>query len=91
MAHKLNNKVTPTEVGEFYANWKPNAPVVAQFEHDEVAPDFTKVREGRPMPAGGKTSAEMAAEGWVGLYLKVAQTPPPGATKVEWFTEPAAE
>jgi hypothetical protein len=79
--------------GEFYANWHPELPVVAQFEHEEVTPDWTKVRRGRPRPAGGRDSAQMAAEGWVGLYLIRDLPLSPHAVAVEapqWMSEPPA-
>ncbi|MBY0548608.1 MAG: hypothetical protein K2W95_15160 [Candidatus Obscuribacterales bacterium] len=90
MAHKLGDTIIPTEVGDFYANWMPGAPVVTTRDSEETAPDWNKVRRGRPLPAGGKSSAQMAQEGWVGLYLTTPKDPPAGAVKVAWFQEPSA-
>lgn len=93
MAYKLGERTFPSREGEFYANWCPEHPPVAQFESDEVEPDFMKVRVGRPRPAGGNSSEEMADEGWVGLYLKRDLSVPPGAEVIPtpaWMQEPPA-
>ena len=90
MAHKYQGTVIPTEVGDFFANWMPNTPVITTRDSEPTAPDWSKVRTGRPMPAGGKSSAQMAEAGWVGLSLIVPVAPPAGAVKCDWFQEPAA-
>ncbi len=88
--------IRPSKVGEFVGNWNPDTkrfPPVTQFEHEQVHPDFSEVRRGRPRPAGGRTSAEMADDGWIGLYLIRERRVPFGATEVpapEWMTEPVA-
>lgn len=91
MAHKSGDTVTPTKKGEFCGNWTEKLPPVAQFEHESLGPDFSIHRIGRPRPAGGKTVAEMEADGWVGVYLKVDVRPPVGAVEIPWFTEPGAD
>ena len=93
MAFQSNAGVRPHLPGEFYANWHPQLPPVTQFEHEEVAPDWTKVRQGRPVGAGGRTSAQMAGEGWVGLYLIRTLPVPQGAQVIatpEWMSEPTS-
>lgn len=90
MAHKFEGTVIPTEVGDFFANWMPGTLVITTRDSEETEPNWNNVRRGRPMPAGGKSSAQMAQDGWVGLYLITPKTPPAGAVKVDWFQEPAA-
>jgi hypothetical protein len=95
MAYKLGTSgVRPSRAGEFYANWNPDLPPVTQRDSEETAPDWNKVRAGRPRPAGSKTSAQMAADGWIGLYLRHDLTIPAEAIEVsapEWMSEPPAE
>ena len=95
MAYTRNDGRSPQPhlAGEFYANWNPNLPVVAQFEYEETIPDWTKVRRGRPQPAGGRSSEEMSALGWVGLYLIADQRLPLDAVACEapdWMSEPVS-
>ncbi len=94
MAHKVDNRIVPTLAGEFYGNWNSKMKPVVQFEHEETSPNWTKVRSGRPRPAGGRTVEQMEADGWEGLYLRNDVSPPTGAQPVaapEWMTEPSQE
>lgn len=96
MAFRLpgQTSVQPHKAGELFANWLPTGTVVAQFEHEQVTPDWTKVRAGRPAPAGGRTVSQMEDLGWVGLYLREDQRLPAGAEVVDtpaFMNEPAPE
>lgn len=90
MAHLNGGTVTPTLAGDFVGNWLPGGTPVAQRDSEQIAPDWDKHRQGRPLPAGGLTVAQMQEQGWVGIYLKENAFAPAG-TPVAWYNEPGKD
>lgn len=66
----------PCYEGEFCGNHNPNHPlcrregITADQAEQRQKSSLAKMRFGRPRACGAGTSAEMAAQGYVGLYLK---------------------
>lgn len=96
MAYKLADRVCPNLPGEFVGNYKPAAPLGpfnSQKEAEASLPDWSLMRQGAPRPTARFSSAELFADGWVGVYLKTELAPPAGAEVIptpDWMNEPSA-
>jgi len=75
MAHTIDGKGPyPDKAGEFCGNHLPGSPAIRRF-HESPADRhqreyLARMRFGKPSSCAAGTSEEMAAQGWVGLYLK---------------------
>lgn len=77
MAHTSEGKGPYHDrAGEFCGNWRLNSPAMrcgGESQRDaerHLRKYLARVRFGKPSPCALASSEEMAAMGWVGLYLK---------------------
>jgi hypothetical protein len=94
MAYRINDgALRPNDAGEFCGNGRPLDEDLARplLMHGETPTQGAQrlrafhatMRYGKPSCCEMGTSDEMAAEGWVGLYLKEDHPRPLGATTIE--------
>lgn len=77
MAHTIDGKGPyPDKAGEFCGNHRPGSPATCYWDQSPLQAKESQrhwlalMRFGRPSNCKTGTSEEMAAQGWVGLYLK---------------------
>lgn len=82
MAYMIEGKGPyPNKAGEFCGNYRPGARSFVMCDLNQDLDDakrqqqdrLAKMRYGKPSSCEAGTSDEMAAAGWVGLYLKEDQ------------------
>ncbi len=90
MAHMSDGQGPyPDKAGEFCGNHYPNMPAARVFGESQVDAEraqrewMNRMRFGKPAKCDAGTSEEMAAGGWVGLYLKENRELHDGETPVE--------